>query len=231
MTCSNLRGLDTLVTGAPGFIDQRTVPLSTFVNYSCQNTSLGPTISLKCKDCPLLHDIMYTSWWFVDLPNSPATAVGFQFNLSAQNRDRKKHLSLVSGTLKNGSNLSDKPVTFRGMNTNILKFNLFPRVYRNFRDLKLIQPLFHDFTPGSSFQDPNELRISLESPTEGLINTTLYINFLSAYLLEINSQIFFSPGNSGFYFCFQVTELHITSIFRLLICMCNINSFIWMVKI
>ncbi|CAM8960135.1 unnamed protein product [Rhodiola kirilowii] len=195
MSCSNLRGLDTLVTGTPGFIDQRVVPLSTFVNYSCMNSSLGPMISLKCQNCPLLNDIMYTSWWFVDLPNSPAAAVGFQFSLSAQNHERKKHLSLVSGTLKNGSILDGKPVTFRGLKTNILKFNLFPRVFRNFHDLKLIQPLFHEFIPGSSFQDTNQLRASLQSPTEGLLNTTLYLNYLSAYLLEINSQNIFSPVN------------------------------------
>uniref|UniRef100_A0A7N0ZRV6 Uncharacterized protein n=1 Tax=Kalanchoe fedtschenkoi TaxID=63787 RepID=A0A7N0ZRV6_KALFE len=158
MSCSNLRGLETLVTGTPGFIDQRVVSLSTFGNYSCHNSSLGPTISLRCNNCQLIHDIMYTSWSFVDLPNSPAAAVGFQFNLSAQNRDRKKHLSLVSGTLTNGSELDNTPVTYRGLNTNILKFNLFPRVYRNFRDLKLTNPSSEsDYTKlgtaGSNFSD------------------------------------------------------------------------------
>uniref|UniRef100_A0A7N0RD40 Transmembrane protein n=1 Tax=Kalanchoe fedtschenkoi TaxID=63787 RepID=A0A7N0RD40_KALFE len=195
MSCSNLRGLETLVTGTPGFIDQRVVPLSTIVNYSCHNGSIGPTISLRCDSCPLLHDIMYTSWWFVDLPNSPAAAVGFKFNLSAQNRERKKHVSLVSGTLTNGSGSDTRPVTYRGLNTNILKFNLFPRVYRNFRDLKLVQPLFHEFVPGSLFGDTGELQASLQRPDDGLINTTLYLNFLSAYLLEIRSENVFSPVN------------------------------------
>ncbi|KAK9292790.1 hypothetical protein L1049_020770 [Liquidambar formosana] len=193
MSCSNLRGLSTLVTGNPGFTDQRVAPISIFANYSCQNTSKGPTISLRCNKCRLIQDSLYISWWFVDLPDNPATAVGFQFNLTAKNHAHKKHVSFVSGTVKNGSNLDDRPVTFRGLDANILKFNLFPQIYRNFHDLRLIQPLFHEFIPGSSFRETIQLQDSLERSNDGLINTTLYVNFLSAYIVEIDNQNIMGP--------------------------------------
>ncbi|CAN6575309.1 unnamed protein product [Malus baccata var. baccata] len=188
MSCSNLRDLGTLVTGNPGFIDYRVTPLSKFGNYSCQNTSIGPTITLRCSNCQPLEDNLYISWQFVDLPNNPAAAVGFQFNLSTRSHASKKYVSFVSGTLKNGSSFDDTPVTFRGNTTNILKFSLFPQIYRNHHDLRLIQPLFHEFVPGSFFSDESQLRSSLENSKDGMLNTTLYINFLSAYIVEIDNQ-------------------------------------------
>uniref|UniRef100_A0A5B7AKP0 Uncharacterized protein n=1 Tax=Davidia involucrata TaxID=16924 RepID=A0A5B7AKP0_DAVIN len=193
MSCSHLRGLGTLVIGNPGFIDHRVVPLSTIANFSCQNTTKGPIISFKCNSCQLIRDNVYISWQFIDLPNDPATAVGFQFNLTAKSHTNKKHSNFVSGTLKNGSSLDDKPVTFRGADPNILKFNLFPRIYRNLHDLKLIQPLFHEFLPGSSFSGRSQLQASLQSSNDGLINTTLYVNFLSAYIVEIDNQNILGP--------------------------------------
>ncbi|KAF8393932.1 hypothetical protein HHK36_020134 [Tetracentron sinense] len=196
MSCSHLRGLGTLVTGTPGFIDYRVFPLSVFGKYSCQNTSLGPTITLKCNNCRIIQDNLYISWQFVDLPNDPATAVGFQFNLTAKNHADSKHVSFVSGTLKNGSNRDDRPITFRGADVNILKFHLFPRVYRNFHDLRLVQPLFHEFIPGSSFLESRQLQSSLQSSRDGLINTTLYVNYLSAYIVEIDNQNILEPGKN-----------------------------------
>ncbi|KAI3735760.1 hypothetical protein L6452_15272 [Arctium lappa] len=193
MSCSNLQGLGTLVTGNPGFIDYRRTPLSTFVNFSCQNTTKGPTITLKCDDCHLVSDNLYISWQFVDLPNVPATAVGFEFKLTARDRRHKKHLSFVSGALKNGSTNSAKFVTYRGKDPNILQFNLFPRIYRNKHDLRLIQPLFHEFIPGSSFAETSQLQASLQRSSDGLVNTTLYVNFLSAYIVEIDSQNTLGP--------------------------------------
>ncbi|KAI8543203.1 hypothetical protein RHMOL_Rhmol08G0199600 [Rhododendron molle] len=54
-------------------------------------------IVLKCDNYQLLRDYPYISWQFVDLPNSPAATVGFQFNPSAKNHASRKHLSFVSG--------------------------------------------------------------------------------------------------------------------------------------
>ncbi|XP_024991042.1 uncharacterized protein LOC112525236 [Cynara cardunculus var. scolymus] len=193
MSCSNLQGLGTLVTGNPGFIDYRRSLLSTFVNFSCQNTTKGPTITLKCDDCHLVSDNIYISWQFVDLPNVPATAVGFEFKLTARDRQHKKHLSFVSGALKNGSTNSAKFVTYRGKDPNIVQFNLFPRIYRNKHDLKLIQPLFHEFIPGSSFDEASQLQASLQRSSDGLVNTMLYINFLSAYIVQIDNQNTLGP--------------------------------------
>lgn len=197
MTCSNLQGLATLVTGNPGFIDYRTAPLSTFVNFSCQNTTKGPTITLKCNDCQLLRDNLYISWQFVDLPNIPAMAVGYEFKLTATDPRHKKHVSYVSGALKNGSTNSAKFVTYRGKDPNILQFNLFPRIYRTKHDLKIIQPLFHDFLPGSSFSETNQLHASLQRPADGLVNMTLYVNYLSAYIVEVDNQSTLGPECSG----------------------------------
>lgn len=193
MSCSNLRGLGTLVTGNPGFIDHRVVPLSRFANYSCINTSKGPTVTIKCDSCKLFQDSLYISWQFVDLSNNPAAAVGFEFNLTAKNHASKKHTSFVSGTLKNGSNFDDSPVTFRGSDSNMLKFNLFPRIVHNLHGLKLMQPLFHEFLPGSFFREKSQLQASLETPNGALVNTTLYINFLSAYIVEIDNQNILGP--------------------------------------
>lgn len=193
MSCSNLQGLGTLVTGNPGFIDHRVAPLTDFVNYTCRNTSMGPTLTFKCSKCHLNRDYMYISWQFVDLPSTPATAVGFQFNLSAKDHADKKHVSFVSGTLKSGSTFDDRPVTFRGKDSNILKFNLFPRIYHNLHDLRLIQPLFHEFLPGSFFGETSQLQASLETSSDGLINTTLSISYLSSYIVEIESQNIMGP--------------------------------------
>ncbi|PQQ14841.1 uncharacterized protein Pyn_39539 [Prunus yedoensis var. nudiflora] len=148
MSCSNLRDLATLVTGNPGFIDFRVAPLSKFGNYSCQNTSRGPMITLRCNNCQPIQDNLYISWQFIDLPNNPAAAVGFQFNLSTRNHANKKHL---------------------------------------------IQPLFHDFVPGSFFRDTSQLQTSLESSNDGILNTTLYVNFLSAYIVEIDNRNIMGP--------------------------------------
>ncbi|KAI9156871.1 hypothetical protein LWI28_013495 [Acer negundo] len=208
MTCLNLRGLGTLVTGSPGFVDFRLAPLSSFVNYSCHNTSTGPTLSFKCRDCRLIHDYMYISWQFVDLPNNPASAVGFRFNFTAKHHADKKHLSFVSGTVKNGSAFDDTPVTFRGTGTNILKFNLFPHLYHNLHDLRLLQPLFHEFVPGSSFRETTQLRASLERSSDGLLNMTLYINYLSAYIIEIENRSIIGPvsflADLGGLYCFSI---------------------------
>lgn len=196
MSCAQLRGIGTIVMGNPLFIDHRVLPLSSFANYSCLNTSLGPTVTLKCNKCRPVRDIAYVSWYFVDLPNNPATAVGFQFNLTAKNHDNNKHLSFVSGTVQNASDFDNKnkPVTYRGIVPNILKFNMFPRLYRNLHDLKLIQPLFQDFFPGSYFGDVNQLQESLESSSGGLINTTLCFNFLFSYIVEVDNQNILWPG-------------------------------------
>ncbi|XP_031249820.1 uncharacterized protein LOC116107666 isoform X3 [Pistacia vera] len=208
MTCSNLRGLGTLFTGNPGFIDFRVAPLSNFVNYSCHNTSTGPTLSFKCSSCRPFHDQMYISWQFVDLPNNPATAVGFHFNLTAKAHGNKKYVSFVSGILKNGSDFDDRPVTFRGTNSNVLKFNLFPQLYHNLNDLRLLQPLFHEFLPGSFFRETAALQASLERSSDGLINTTMYINFLSAYIVEIENRSIIGPvsfvADLGGLYCFSI---------------------------
>ncbi|XWS65115.1 hypothetical protein CRYUN_Cryun05aG0063000 [Craigia yunnanensis] len=188
MSCSNLRRPTTLLTGSSGFIDGKVFPISNFLNFSCYNTSLGPTITLKCSNCRLSQDYMSISWQFVDLPNSPASAVGFQFNVTAKDHTRRGHVSFVSGTLKNGSNFDNSPVTFRGVDTSMLIFNLFPRIYRSANDLRLIQPLFHEFVPGSILRETSQLRTSLESANDGQINTTLYINYLSSYIIEIENQ-------------------------------------------
>lgn len=194
MSCSQLRGLGTLVTGNPIFIDGRALPLSSFANYSCLNTTLGPTITIQCNNCRLIRDFTYISWQFVDIPNSPAVAVGFQFNLTARKHGDQKRLSFVSGFLKNATDSDDEPVTYRGVMPNILKFNLFPRIYRNLHNLKIMQPLFHEFLPGSYFGDVSQLQASLQSPNGGLINTTLLVNFLSSYIVEIDSQNVLGPG-------------------------------------
>ncbi|XP_022144498.1 uncharacterized protein LOC111014173 isoform X2 [Momordica charantia] len=208
MSCENIRDLGSIVFGNPGFLKQKVMPLSNFANYSCHNKSQGPTISFRCARCRFSQDNIYISWQFVDLPNSPASAVGFQFNLSSMNHAKNNHASFISGTLKNGSNFNDTPVTFRGKNANIVQFNLFPRIYGNQQDSELIQPLFHEFLPGSSFQEISELQSSLENSEDGLLNITMYINLLSSYIVEIEKQNILGPvsflANLGGLYCISV---------------------------
>lgn len=194
MSCAQLRGLGTIFLSNPGSIDYRIAPLSSFANYSCLNTTHGPTISLRCNNCPLGRDNVYVSWQFIDLPSQPASAVAFEFNLSARNPAQKKHMSVVSGVVRSGTDLNDMPLAFRGGDTNVLKFNLFPRVYQNLHNLKLVQPLFHEFVPGSFAGDANALQASLQNPNNGLINTTVLISFLSDYIVEIDNQNILGPG-------------------------------------
>ncbi|RAL40324.1 hypothetical protein DM860_006394 [Cuscuta australis] len=208
MTCAHLRGLKTVASGNPGFLDYRVAPLSTFASYSCINTTRGPTIVLKCTNCPLTRDNAFISWQFIDLPNDPATAVGFQFNLTARNPENKKHMSFVSGTLRNGSNVGNKRVTYRGPVSNMLQFNIVPRIYRNMDGLSLVQPLFHGFLPGSFFSEVNQLKSSLQNSNDGLINTTLYINFLSSYIVQVENENIMGPvsflADLGGLFCISI---------------------------
>lgn len=215
MSCSHLRGLGSLVTGSPGSIDHRVSPLSVFANYSCQNTSMGPTITLKCSSCWVPQDNFYISWKFVDLPNDPATAVGFQFNLSTKKHGDNKHVSFVTGKLKSGSNIDDRPYTFRGPDVNILKFHLFPRIYRNFHNLSLIQPLFHEFLPGSLFFERSKLQASLQNSDDGLINSTLHIKFISDYIIEVTNENVLGPVG----FLADVGGLYAVSIAFFLCCL------------
>ncbi|KAG7550865.1 hypothetical protein ISN45_Aa06g016120 [Arabidopsis thaliana x Arabidopsis arenosa] len=193
MSCSNLRGIGNVVTGNPGFSEFKVSALSSLGSYACKNTTSGPTVNFKCTKCRLTSDYIYISWHFVDLPDSPAAAVGFQFNFTSKNGDNKKHMSFVSGTLRNGSILDESPVTFRGTEGNILKFNLFPRIYHHLHDLKLIQPLFHEFIPGSVYRDTTQLQTSMGRSTDGILNTTLFINYLSAYIVEIDHENILGP--------------------------------------
>ncbi|URE39368.1 hypothetical protein MUK42_15425 [Musa troglodytarum] len=188
MSCSHLRGPDSLVIGTLGSIDYRVFPLSTYVEYNCQNTSSGPTISLKCNSCQIPRRNHYISWQFVDLPNDPAIAVGFRFNLSAKDHADGKHVSFVTGTMISDTYANDEPKTFRGSDVNVLRIHLFPQVYNNLNNLKLIQPLFHDFISGSSFSEASDLQASLQGSKNGLVNTTLFISYLSDYIVEINKE-------------------------------------------
>ncbi|XP_064974498.1 uncharacterized protein LOC135585139 isoform X2 [Musa acuminata AAA Group] len=189
MSCSHMRGLDKLVIGTPGFIDCKVFPLSNYANYSCYNTTWGPTVSLKCNNCQIPTGDHYISWQFVDLPDDPAAAVGFQFNLSAKAHNDNRHVSYVSGTLNSGSYLHNRAVTFRGPDLNIMKIHLFPQKFDYLKDnLWLIQPLVHDFLPGSFFYEIDKLRASLRSSKDGLVNTTLCISYLSDYIVEIDKE-------------------------------------------
>ncbi|PKA61293.1 hypothetical protein AXF42_Ash006190 [Apostasia shenzhenica] len=193
MSCSNLRGLDTLVIGTPGFIDYRVFPLSSYVDYQCSNTSSGPTISLKCNACQIPQRNHFISWHFVDIPGEPAMAVGFQFNLTAKDHDNDKHMSFVMGTLNANNPTNGKPRTFRGSDLNVLKVHLFPQIYSKLHDLRIIQPLVHDFVWGSSFSEVADLQASLLNSKDGLINTTLYIRYLSDYIVEIDKENVMGP--------------------------------------
>ncbi|CAH8364719.1 unnamed protein product [Eruca vesicaria subsp. sativa] len=194
MSCSNLRGIGNVVTGNPGFSEFKVASLSSLGNYTCRNTTSGPTVNFKCVRCRLTNDYIYISWHFVDIPGSPAAAVGFQFNFTSKNgADKKKHVSFVSGILRNGSILDERPVTFRGNEGNIMKFNLFPRIYHHLEDLKLIQPLFHEFIPGSVYRETAQLQASLGRSTDGILNTTLFINYLSSYIVEIDHENILGP--------------------------------------
>ncbi|KAF3791735.1 hypothetical protein EJ110_NYTH13629 [Nymphaea thermarum] len=207
MTCSHLRGLGTLMSGTPGFIDYRISPLSKFVDANCFNTSLGPTVTLRCNGCHVIKDSYFISWQFVDLPNEPATAVGFLFNITAKRPGDTKHTSFVSGTLASQDS-TNQTATFRGVNGNIFKFHLVPRIYRKVHDLKLIQPLFREFVPGSNFVEASQLQSSLQNPADGLINMTLYISFLSDFIVEVNNANIIGPvtffANVGGLYAFSI---------------------------
>lgn len=196
MSCAHLRGLDNLVLGTPSFIDYRVFPLSAYASYYCQNTSNGPTISLKCNSCQIPRRNYFISWQFVDLPNDPAMAVGFRFKLTVRDHGNDKYVSFVSGTLQSDNYMNDSPKTFRGPDLNILKIHLFPQIYNNLHNLKLIQPLFHDFILGSYFTNVSDLQSSLQRPRDGLINTTLDISYLSDYIVEIDKENIMGPGMS-----------------------------------
>lgn len=193
MTCSQFRGINNLVLGTPGLMDYRVFPISTYANYYCQNTSNGPTISIRCNNCQIPRRSYYISWHFVDLPNNPAMAVGFEFKLTVRDRVNAKHVSLVAGTLQSDSYENDKPKTFRGPDVNIMRIHLFPQVFNHLNNLRLIQPLVHDFVMGSYHSEISGLMNSLQNPRDGLLNTTLDISYLSDYIVEIDKESIMGP--------------------------------------
>jgi len=86
--------------------------------------------------------------------------------------------------------------TFRGRDSNVLKIQLFPQIYNNLGNLRLLQPLVQDFTQGSTFSDVSSLNSSLQNPRDGVVNTTLYISYLSDYIVEISNESVVGPGES-----------------------------------
>jgi hypothetical protein len=196
MSCTQAIAPSTIAMGTPGFLDFKVLPLSTLLTYSCQNTSQGPSISLKCHGCRIPPRDHYVSWQFVDQPRRPAAAVGFQFNLTAKQHGNDKYMSFVSGTISSENYTDDKLKTFRGQDSNVLKIQLFPQIYNNHQNLKLLQPLVQDFTQGSTFSDVRTLNASLQDPADGVINTTLYISYLSDYIVEISKENTVGPGES-----------------------------------
>jgi hypothetical protein len=170
-------------------MDLRVVPLSALFTYSCTNTSQGPSITLRCNGCRIPPRDHYVSWQFVDVPGQPASAVGFQFNLTARQHGNNQHMSFVSGTMNSDGYADDgKLKTFRGRDSNVLKIRLFPQIYNNLGNLRLLQPLVQDFTQGSTFSDVSSLNSSLQNPRDGVVNTTLYISYLSDYIVEISNE-------------------------------------------
>lgn len=193
MSCAQLHGLGTLQTGDPGSIDERTSPLSDFIKFDCHNTSRGPNVRLKCNQCQLTKDNYYISWHFIDVPNSPAAAVGFQFNLTAKRPRSDEHISVLSGAVDGRDDLNSSSITLRGRAGNILQFRLVPRLFKNVHDLRLIQAFFHEFIPGTSYTRPSELQNSLQNPKDGQLNITFHINFLSDYIVEIDTEEIMGP--------------------------------------
>lgn len=194
MSCAQVVAPSTIAMGTPGFMDFRVLPLSTLLTYSCQNTSVGPSITLKCNGCRIPPRDHYVSWQFVDLPRQPAAAVGFQFNLTAREHGDYKDMSFVSGTLSSDNYDDAKLKTFRGPDSNVLKIQLFPQIYNHLHGLKLLQPLVQDFTQGSTLSDLSSLNASLHNPRDGVINTTLFISYLSDYIVEISNENVLGPG-------------------------------------
>ena len=211
MSCSHLRGLNQLVVGMPGSIYFKVSPLSTYTNYTCYNFSRGPTVSLKCTSRKVPIGDHYISWQFVDLPDDPATAVGFQLNLTAKAHGDDRHLSYVGGTFKVGSSANDRPQTFRGQDMNVLNIHLFPQKFTYLHNLGFIQPLLHDFLPWSSFSEVGDLQASLQNLKDGLVNTTLYISYLSDYIVEIDKQNVVGIGTTSYVcsciFCNLISHL------------------------
>lgn len=152
----------------------------------------------------------------MDLPNQPATAVGFEFNLTSRDHYEKKHVTYVSGTV-NSDGVMDTSTkgmkTFRGAETNVLKIQLFPEEYLNSKGLKLLQPLFNDFVPGSYFTDVGGLKASLQNSRDGLVNTTLFISYQSDYIVQINKESVLGPGKILIYFFY----IHVLTVHKMMI--------------
>ncbi|KAF8721019.1 hypothetical protein HU200_023431 [Digitaria exilis] len=194
MSCAQAVPPSTFAMGTPGFMDFRVVSLPTLFTYSCTNTSNGPSIKLSCNECRIPPRDHYVSWQFVDLPGQPATAVGFQFNLTAKQHGDSKHVSFVSGMMNSDGYIDDgKMKTFRGRDSNVLKIQLFPQIYNNLGNLRILQPLVQDFTQGSVFSDVGSLNASLQNPRDGVVNATLYISYLPDYIVEISNESVVGP--------------------------------------
>jgi hypothetical protein len=219
MSCAQAVAPSAIAMGTPGFMDFRVVPLPTLFTYSCTNTSQGPSISLMCNGCRFPPRDHYVSWQFVDLPGQPAAAVGFQFSMTAKQHGNNEYVSFVSGAMNSDGYADDgKLKTFRGRDLNVLKIQLFPQIYNTLGNLRLLQPLVQDFTEGSTFSDVGSLNASLQDARDGLVNTTLYISYLSDYIVEISNESVIGPGESLMKHGLYVHTMHVYLLIKVVIC-------------
>jgi hypothetical protein len=159
------------------------------------------------------------SWQFVDLPGQPAAAVGFQFSMTAKQHGNNEYVSFVSGAMNSDGYADDgKLKTFRGRDSNVLKIRLFPQIYNTLGNLRLLQPLVQDFTEGSTFSDVGSLNASLQDARDGLVNTTLYISYLSDYIVEISNESVIGPGESLMKHGLYVLTMHVYLLIKVVIC-------------
>ncbi|EMS65366.1 hypothetical protein TRIUR3_04634 [Triticum urartu] len=167
------------------FVNDIEFHITTISSMSCSQVTPPSMIAMGTPG--------FMDFRFVDLPRRPAIAVGFQFNLTTKQTGDDEHVSFVSGTINSDNYGDEKLKTFRGRDSNVLKIQLFPQIYNKLNNLKLLQPLLQDFTPGSTFSDVSSLNASLQNPTDGVLNTTLYISYLSDYIVEISNESVIGP--------------------------------------
>lgn len=181
LQCSQIVGSNLSLRSDGGYILKTSA--EDFGKPVCLDTLKGPLYRLSCKSCIVTSDKYLFTWEFQDQLNAnlTASAVGFIINASAT--AIMPHKSTLTAVLPGGYNgRSTISATLRGSVWNVIGLNFVPRTFKTKGYPKLIQIVYHTFTPGSYVVSIKEMQDAF-AKQQG-VKIALQVKVLSQYLVE-----------------------------------------------
>lgn len=181
LQCSQFVGSNLSLRSDGGYILKAST--EDFGKPVCMDTLKGPLFRLSCKSCVVTSDKYLFTWEFQDQLNANPTASAVGFIIDASATAFMPHRSTLTATLPGGYNgTSTLAATLRGSDWNVIRLNFVPRTFKSKGDPKLIQIVFHTFTPGSNMVSIKEMEDAF-AKQQG-VKIALQVKVLSQYLVE-----------------------------------------------